>query len=120
VKLGQARVDLFRTAATPNDRYSPFSYFGDQLLNRLTKTVSSRFYPARMQITIYSWTIPAHFHLHQIQFVTRLCVNVALEKKNFVIFSHKVLCTTSAEKKIVIFSHEVLGTTSAEKKNCHF
>jgi hypothetical protein len=77
VKLGQARVDPFRTAATPTDPYSPFSYSGDQLLNPYTKTVSSRFYPDRMQITIYSGTIPVHFHLHQIRFVTRLCVTVA-------------------------------------------
>jgi hypothetical protein len=45
-------------------------------LNPYTKTVSSRFYPDRMQIIIYSGTIPADFHLHQIRFVTRLCVTV--------------------------------------------
>jgi hypothetical protein len=39
VKLGQARVDLFRTAATPTDPYLPFSYSGDQLLNPCTKTM---------------------------------------------------------------------------------
>jgi hypothetical protein len=44
-----------------------------------TKTVSSRFYPDCMQITIYSGTIPADFHLHQIRFVTRLYVTVALQ-----------------------------------------
>jgi hypothetical protein len=77
VKLGQARVDPFRTAATPTDPYSPFSYSGDQLLNPYTETVSSRFYPDRMQIIIYSGTILVHFHLHQIRFVTRLCVTVA-------------------------------------------
>ena len=30
-----------------------------------------------MQIIINSGTIPAHFYLHQIRFVTRLCVSVA-------------------------------------------
>jgi hypothetical protein len=33
VKLGQTRVDPFRTAATPTDSYLPFSYSGNQLLN---------------------------------------------------------------------------------------
>jgi hypothetical protein len=32
-----------------------------------------------MQITIYSGTVPAHFHPHQIWFVTRLCVTVEAE-----------------------------------------
>jgi hypothetical protein len=58
----------------------PFSYSGDQLLNPYTKTVSSRFYPDRMQITIYSGTIPAHFHLLQIRFVTRLSVTEAVAR----------------------------------------
>jgi hypothetical protein len=56
VKLGQTRVDPFRTAATPTDPYLPFSYSGDQLLNPYTKTVSSRFYPDRMQINIYMYS----------------------------------------------------------------
>jgi hypothetical protein len=77
VKLDQAFVDTFRTAATPTDPYTPFSYSGNQPLNPYTKSVFSRFYPDRRQITIYSWTISAYFHLHQIWFVTRLCVTVA-------------------------------------------
>jgi hypothetical protein len=78
VKLGQTLFDPFWTAATPTDMYLPFSYSGYQILNPYTDVVSSRFYPDRMQITIYSGTTTAHFNSHQIQFVTRLCASVAV------------------------------------------